>query len=147
MFFLTPDSCSATVDEWAWSTTETFTTMIGQAGYSMETSLPFNSGIGGYYSPARGIACGNWFPLSVTNPDQSKIYVAPNPASTTIQLTFHQPISGTLDVLDATGRQIQTKQLTANDLVTLDVSALSPSIYFIRVLTNDGVYTGKFVKQ
>jgi hypothetical protein len=102
----------------------------------------------GYFSPSRGFACGDWFGLSNLNLQPAdRITLSPNPASATIELTFHRPVSGTLNVLDATGRLIQTQQLAANDLVMLDVSALSPSIYFIHVLANDSVYTCKFVKQ
>jgi hypothetical protein len=116
-------------------------TVSGVSSYSQTNQI-------GYYSPTKGISCGDFVPLGAnTLVSAHSISVYPAPTHNNLTLDFHQPVSGTLNVLDATGRLIHTQQLTANDLVMLDVSALSPSIYFVRVMTNGGVYTSKFVKQ
>ena len=103
----------------------------------------------GYKSPEKGINCGDWLPLGVPfvadNPLRFDVF--PNPATHNVILNFRQPVSAVVQLHDATGRLVQSKRINSNALVELDVNALLPSVYFIRVLSNNSVYTGKFVKQ
>lgn len=82
----------------------------------------------------------------IDNAREDQISVYPNPA--TDQLT----INGTtgchsVELIRIDGRTIQTKKLSNNQTITLDVSSLTRGAYFLRLHTPDGITTQKIILQ
>ena len=74
----------------------------------------------------------------------NNLSVYPNPTNNTLQLNFsenNQVKSAT--VLNLNGQKLMEVSGVSN----LDVSALSNVLYFIQVLSNNGIHTQKFIKQ
>lgn len=76
------------------------------------------------------------------------ITLAPNPATTTLQLTTdHDILPASITILDATGRQMQQSILEL-PAETLDISSLPTGVYFLRLQTRDkAVWSERFVKR
>jgi len=72
----------------------------------------------------------------------------PNPANTTITLHWNHPAPhGTLELRDAQGRNVLTRNTTGNPDVLVDLSCLSAGIYAVVVRDENGVATQRFVKD
>ena len=69
--------------------------------------------------------------VSVTEPHpEQNIKVNPNPASTHINITLTQPTSG-ISIFDINGRPVLQKSTKSTSL-TIDISMLTPGLYFIQ---------------
>jgi len=77
--------------------------------------------------------------------------VYPNPAADYIVINYNLPISSkaTLRITDAGGKQVMVKQLSnsASGQTSVNVKALTAGVYYIQVITGEGVQTTRFVKQ
>ncbi len=79
--------------------------------------------------------------LEVLN--SNKIILYPNPTSN--QLTINSELKiNEITIIDIAGKSIKTPKPTTN---TINVSNLSSGIYFIKLITDEGTITKKFVKQ
>jgi enterochelin esterase family protein len=110
-----------------------------------------------------GHTCGNWrshldlaleyfFPATPTEVEnietgQSTLKCYPNPSNgkITIELTG-KTNSQSLSVLDLNGKQIRTCKITS-PVITLDISTLPSGVYFVKVVGDNGIMVGNFVKQ
>ena len=86
------------------------------------------------------------------SPDAVSLNAFPNPTDQYIQLTATQLKSGEweLGIHDVAGKQVanETVYPTGGTLnKTVDVAALTPGVYFIRLRSKDAVHTVKFVKM
>ena len=82
----------------------------------------------------------------INSADRTLVY--PVPAHSTLYLLFDSPITGNVKVIDVSGRELMAVgALDKKKTKTIDVSTLSPGIYFVVVesSTNKSVY--KFVKE
>jgi photosystem II stability/assembly factor-like uncharacterized protein len=72
--------------------------------------------------------------------------ISPNPASGIITLEVNNPV-GCLRILvfDSRGREVLRKE-SDQEPVLIDTGNLSPGIYFIKVISGDGIRIGKLVK-
>lgn len=77
--------------------------------------------------------------LTVFDLDKSHWEVYPNPAKETLTLSFDEVNSETLclEIVSFSGQILQTIQVQTQ-VQNIDVSELTPGIYFIRLLTEDG---------
>jgi len=75
------------------------------------------------------------------------IAVYPNPASTqiTIDISANQ-VQGLISILNFNGQEVFTRQVN-HPKTQLDISGLSGGVYYVRLISNRGVATGKFIKQ
>jgi hypothetical protein len=72
------------------------------------------------------------------------LYVYPNPAATEINLNLPENYRiEQLTIFDVNGKCV----LTSYEQVTVDVSELNSSIYFIKVKTSHGEFSQKFIKE
>lgn len=74
----------------------------------------------------------------------NNLSVYPNPTNSTLQLNFsenNQVKSAT--ILNLNGQKVMEVSGASN----FDVSALANGLYFIQVLSNNGIHTQKFIKQ
>jgi hypothetical protein len=92
-------------------------------------------------------------PLGINNlsaTDATVLY--PNPAFNSLTLSFK--MSGTertavIEIMDITGKEVSNKNATISNgkVMTLDISALSQGIYFVKISTNKNSQVVKFIKQ
>ncbi|HEY5825402.1 MAG TPA: T9SS type A sorting domain-containing protein [Cyclobacteriaceae bacterium] len=69
------------------------------------------------------------------------LMISPNPANEFVLLPV---VDGRVVVFDCTGKIVYTD---LSDHNILDVSGLPAGIYYIRIISEDKIYTGKFVRQ
>ncbi len=90
-------------------------------------------------------------PVGLTEISSNNDFISyPNPATGTVMLTFNKPLSTTcnIEILDARGNQVKSMKVgTLNNRISLDMEKLSSGAYFIRVQSQDAVYTGKIIKN
>jgi hypothetical protein len=63
--------------------------------------------------------------------------VAPNPADDKVRITFKEPFTGVVALLDVTGRVMQQFVLDANSEFTFDTQRLPNGIYYLHSRGND----------
>ncbi len=74
----------------------------------------------------------------------NNLSVYPNPTNSTLQLNFLENNQvKSVTVLNPNGQKVMEYSGSSN----LDVSRLSNGLYFIQVLSNNGIHTQKFIKQ
>ena len=74
----------------------------------------------------------------------SRLSIYPNPV--TDKITIETPAKGILSILNLSGQELITRQIT-QPKATIDISSLPNGVYFVRVKGEKNVETGKFVKE
>ncbi len=72
--------------------------------------------------------------------------VYPNPSGGQVTVTTGNVVAYELSVVDLTGKTLERMQPTTS-LVAIDLSAYPAGVYFIRIHTENGVFTEKVMKQ
>ena len=92
---------------------------------------------------------GNWSTLSVDdfeNGNTLRLY--PNPTSRSLNIEFKSTIAdGTLEVFDMLGKQVFVQNITNNDISQIDVSTWNSGLYLIKMSSENGQETKRFIKQ
>lgn len=92
-------------------------------------------------------ACGVGVDESSVIGRQSSVNIYPNPANSLIYIEIHGNNSNSLiSVFDFQGRIFMDRQVTLPH-TEVDVSELNAGVYFVKVISDDGVKVDKFVKQ
>lgn len=74
--------------------------------------------------------------------------VYPNPAKSQLNVQFNSQIqSGTVSLLDLTGKLISKRKFGNTNFVKLDISKLISGMYLLKVLNSDDVSVVKFIKK
>jgi PKD repeat protein len=79
-----------------------------------------------------------------------QISIYPNPANSFLTVKIEKPIgeSTSLSIIDITGRELISQKINpSQSLFNIDVSSLAPSIYFLKIQTDEGILVKKFVKE
>lgn len=84
-------------------------------------------------------------PQTINNSTASMV-IYPNPATQDLYINLNGSINGTLSLSDELGHILSKKTITTST-EKLDISALPPGIYFVRVSNDEVIITGKFLKQ
>ncbi len=95
-----------------------------------------------------GTDCGS-VGIEEMNDQFSVIGVYPNPGNTGITIDYkdHGPKS-TLKIYSAAGQEVlYSNNVSDNGRSYMDISSLSPGIYFIRLVDGENTAQGKFVKE
>lgn len=82
--------------------------------------------------------------------DLSNIDIFPNPAGKQLHVSSKSITAENtaLSILDITGRTLLSEKANLSESqLTIDVSSLSPGIYFIKFQTDEGLLVRKFVKE
>lgn len=83
--------------------------------------------------------------------DASRIDIFPDPVNSQLLLQTNIPLDKQtlLTITDITGRKVFSELIGGKNLYNLniDVSSLSPGIYFIKFQTDEGILVRKFVKE
>lgn len=78
--------------------------------------------------------------------DESHLLITPNPATTTITIEAPETSSQfPISIFNLGGQEV-IKQKAAGPVIVIDVSALLPGIYFVRLEGEKGVWIEKFIK-
>lgn len=77
----------------------------------------------------------------------SRIIVFPNPATNQISISIAEASSFSIDIFDTDGKIHISKNLDDHHNGLLDITSLIPGIYFYRIILDDEIHVGKFVKQ
>jgi predicted alpha-1,6-mannanase (GH76 family) len=77
-------------------------------------------------------------------PVQPRIELYPNPALTVLTVNF--PYSGCLHVYNSLGKEIDSVPVSSGTAV-LDVNNYNTGIYIVRIITGDGTFYSKFLKN
>ncbi len=86
--------------------------------------------------------------LGVESMEKATTSVYPNPAMNTIYIQSGSVLKGMqIDVLSIDGQRVLSTDVSSNDKVQLDVSALANGTYIIRIETSEGTTTSKFIKE
>ena len=87
--------------------------------------------------------------LFVTDAILESFTLFPNPVSDRVTLTFPTVVnSGQIQLVSLTGQMVLQQSIRSQTQLTLDISTLKSSIYFIQTITDEGVYSvRKFVKK
>lgn len=82
----------------------------------------------------------------------AKLKIAPNPASNIVQIelpdgvrTLHNPFY--IHLMDPNGRSFPVSPIIKDGLISMDISALPPGIYFLYLNDNKKVWVGKVLRQ
>ena len=80
--------------------------------------------------------------------NEEKVSVFPNPVTSQLSISNNQSSIKQIEIFNIVGEKIYSQQQTTNSkFQTINVSALSPGVYFVRVKTNGGISSAKFIKE
>lgn len=115
--------------------------------YSFIDNYPFQIG---YYRITFFSVSGKAYSqtISVVSVDNDKLYLMPNPATTTLRvlLSNMQSYETTLSVHDLSGRQVRSYKLNRGQN-EINVSNLPQGTYIMQAKMNGNMYTSRFVKN
>ena len=90
-----------------------------------------------------------WSTLSINELEQQntlKIY--PNPSNDVLNVQIYTAaLNGTLEVYNVLGRQVVSQSLSLNETLTVDVSDWNDGLYLVKISTENGEETKRFIKQ
>ncbi|MDD5570169.1 MAG: T9SS type A sorting domain-containing protein [Bacteroidales bacterium] len=85
-------------------------------------------------------------PTGIENKNNlNEIHIYPNPANTQITIEFSSQYS-VVSIYNLSGQEIKKLRAMSHEL-RVDISNLPSGIYFVKVVNEDGVSVGKFVKE
>ena len=119
-----------------------------------ETSIDFTPTISGNYAVEVTVnncmvmsACITLNFVGVHENSVSNVTVFPNPAKDKIVINLNQYDANTsIEVVDLTGKIVATTAVNSKS-VTLDVSEFSKGIYLAKVISSEGAFAVKFIKE
>ena len=91
----------------------------------------------------------NWSTLGIDDFEEgSNINLYPNPSNSTINIQLRNSASiGKLEVYDMLGKQIFNQSITSNEVSHIDVSNWNAGLYLIKISSDNGEETKRFIKQ
>lgn len=112
--------------------------------HPFSSSVPYLQVAFIYYSKQSG-SCGSRVTgIHETVMGLQQLFVYPNPATTELNVsTSENSLIEQLSVFDVNGKQV----LTTNSTESISVSRLTTGIYFIKVKTDKGEFSRKFIKE
>lgn len=89
----------------------------------------------------------NLVPSSVSDLETNPFTLSPNPASDFLSINLEQPLTGHIKILNIEGKQISSTYTSSTLSKSLDISNLVKGIYVLKIETDKGITTQRFVKQ
>ena len=124
------------------------TTTISNINTTGNISIEFRLGATGTTSDRVKFDDLNWACYTVLGVDSfelSKIKIYPNPATeNTLNITTDRDLN--VSVFDILGKQI-LKDNVSNNNTNIDISSLNSGIYFVKLSSDEGTITRKFIKK
>lgn len=91
----------------------------------------------------------NWVTLSIEDfNNQNSFKLFPNPVDDIITIEFaNRVLEGTIQVFDMLGKQLLNTTITTNTAPQINVSGFKSGLYLIKIASENGEETKRFVKQ
>lgn len=89
----------------------------------------------------------NFEPSSVDDLSAVPFSISPNPATDFLAINFDQPTDGQIKILGLDGKQISITDISLSASKSLVISDLGKGIYLLRIETDNGIGTKRFVKH
>lgn len=122
----------------------TYTDTITQTGITDFSSYTFLMHDG--FSASSGVI--NWCgPAAVPELTENEMRIFPNPVHDVLFIVSRQSKNFSAEIYNVPGEKVYERKLSAEHFQSVDVSALMNGIYFLRLETEKGITTAKFVKQ
>lgn len=87
----------------------------------------------------------NQLSIGIDEVDFNEVLIYPNPVSDQLFIDIEDGQINQIDVIDHTGRIVKT--ITANHVNSINVTAIETGVYILKVSTEKGISTKKFLKQ
>ncbi|MEZ5172977.1 MAG: T9SS type A sorting domain-containing protein [Bacteroidia bacterium] len=88
-------------------------------------------------------------PLSISNPNElaGKFVIYPNPARNQVFISLPADAgkTGTLELFDMYGKLVRVSNIILNNPNRIELTGLSSGIYFVKINSDSGIQTGRFV--
>ncbi|MCB0761831.1 MAG: T9SS type A sorting domain-containing protein [Flavobacteriales bacterium] len=78
-------------------------------------------------------------------PQENKMSLYPNPAKTVLKVRLDRPVKGLIRLLSSTGQELLQKEITPSSEFQLDISHLSPGVYFVYIHEEEYLLFESFV--
>lgn len=75
----------------------------------------------------------------------NEIKIYPNPASKEINISFERPYSGTISIVDSTGKQIYRQEVTDKSKVSFNVENIAKGVYFLTTENHRHKFSQKII--
>jgi hypothetical protein len=82
--------------------------------------------------------------------NESPILIYPNPTQNTFTIESSIPKKlhhSRIEIIDMFGKTIDSSQFNSNDSYSIDISALSAGMYFVKIISAEASSTHKIVKK
>ncbi len=80
--------------------------------------------------------------------DTTEFSISPNPATTRLNMNLPSNLSNTtISVFDVLGKRVYSKEVDALSTATVNVSNWNSGVYLVRISSDEGTQTKRFVKQ
>ncbi|MEO1031138.1 MAG: T9SS type A sorting domain-containing protein [Bacteroidota bacterium] len=90
-----------------------------------------------------------WSTLSIDSfEQQNRFELYPNPSNTTLNIQLQgQNSNGTLQVYDMLGKQVLVQSISLSEVSKIDVSTWNNGLYLVKISSDNGEETKRFIKQ
>jgi PKD repeat protein len=93
------------------------------------------------------LAIGVW-PTSISSAPETKIEAYPNPATDKIFIKGVSSLeNSSIELFDLSGRAISNIEINTQNEVSIDISALEKGVYFLKVQSENQVYSKQIIKE
>lgn len=125
------------------NTYQTYNDTITQTGITDFSSYTFLISVSGDTTVVI-TWCG---PVAVPELTENEMRIFPNPVHDVLFIVSPQGKNFSAEIYNVLGEKVYERKLSAEQFQAVDVSALTNGIYFLRLETEKGIATAKFVKQ
>lgn len=145
------DNSSGTIHNWLWNFGDGNTSTQPDPTYTYAADGVYNVCL--YLSDSCGYADTLCQSVTVSTVGmheigQTMFTAYPNPVKDVIHIDLSEAVQGAgIEILDITGQQVGYYPNVSGQHTTIDVSALSSDIYFLRLIHPSGTHTTYFIKQ
>ena len=84
---------------------------------------------------------------SVNENSVSYLQISPNPATSELTITNHQSLIESIHIYNVLGECIKSLVISHQSLVNINIEDLAKGMYFLEVITPQGILRNKFIKQ
>ncbi len=85
--------------------------------------------------------------LANQNEENTKFNIFPNPTKDKLNITFIEPLTGTITLLDLSGKSIFEQKIINQKSILFDVSSLKKGFYLVIISSNQELYTQKIIVE
>lgn len=90
-----------------------------------------------------------WSTLGINDfKQESSLRLYPNPSNSILNIEFNSSVAeGTIEIFDILGKQVLRQSIAFNNLTQIDVADWETGLYLVKISSENGEETKRFVKQ